>query len=331
MTAPNLILKTVPLASITAANIGVSSGGYGDKILNEYCDKRRKYLGKVLEVTDVHQSEQVMSDIWEMVVNRTVTVWDGAKATTFVSDRVTTDVGTAASAWEVDATKETVTAYRRWLVLKAAPSQAAYAAKECRSRHEASVREERASLLRPAPRRGQLYEVVDGRKYPHGLRGVLFWSGSNKWGESYGLATSDRKLPNGRNADVIFVNPKNLKFIGGDEVDAKVEEVNGRLDHAVLAAYEDSEYKRLLLKEYEALATKWGISLETLVNRTVQVVTEEIAAENKRIDYITQDSWACDGPAYKQVQDEYEMRKTVIEKFERLLKAVAPAPAALAA
>jgi hypothetical protein len=65
----------------------------------------------------------------------------------------------------------------------------------------------------PEMKRGQVWEVVSGRKYPIGARGRVFWWGKNRWGVTVGLATTDRKDANGKNRDVIFVAYGNLRFV----------------------------------------------------------------------------------------------------------------------
>ena len=93
------------------------------------------------------------------------------------------------------------------------PHTADDAAKRSRDEFLAQLAREEEVAKNPPLSRGNKYKIVAGRKYPHGLVGVLFWVGHNTYGVSVGLSTSSRKLPNGRGADVIFTTPGNLEFI----------------------------------------------------------------------------------------------------------------------
>ena len=93
------------------------------------------------------------------------------------------------------------------------PHTADDAAKRSRDEFLAQLAREEEVAKNPLFSRGNKYKIVAGRKYPHGLVGVLFWVGHNTYGVSVGLSTSSRKLPNGRGADVIFTTPGNLEFI----------------------------------------------------------------------------------------------------------------------
>ena len=93
------------------------------------------------------------------------------------------------------------------------PAVADESAKRSRDEFLAQLAREEDVAKNPLFSRGNKYKIVAGRKYPHGLVGVLFWVGHNTYGVSVGLSTSSRKLPNGRGADVIFTTPGNLEFI----------------------------------------------------------------------------------------------------------------------
>jgi hypothetical protein len=318
---------TVPLESLTPANIGHADNEWGRKALADYVARRKKYLGRVLAVVDVDGlTVRRGFDDHDYVKRRTVWVWDSTqstpKITYFVSDEVDNGNTAAASGWAVDATPDVVAASRKWQATVEVTERAEYAASEARKAEDSRLVEAMNALTNPRPRRGQLYEVVGGRKFPKGLRGVLFWAGSNKWGESYGLATSDRKLPNGRNADVIFINPKNLQAVLDDASKKALEDL--REQRKQLDSYEQDAYAKTVATIQADLAKAWGVSLNAVVARTVAVVTDEIAAQEKRMNDISENHWACDGPAYSQVERECEARTNAVKRLSRLLKAIKP-------
>lgn len=236
-TAPTRLFKTVTVDQITKENFSYIT----DEGLAEYKAKRTKFVGCVLTVTDEQTTVQVMSDVWDTEYTRTVTVWDAEQGCprTMTTD---TDLGynsrkrERASVWEVDATPEFVAAYNKWMLEVGIPQSAAQKANDTRRKQEASLKGQIDSILCPNPQRGQVWEVVKGRKFAKGTRGKLFWYGMNQWGESFGLATSDRKDEKGRNADAIFVASGNLAYVPTDEDNAKVALLEKEI--AALDSYE---------------------------------------------------------------------------------------------
>ena len=111
----------------------------------------------------------------------------------------------------------------------------------------------------PPLRRGNKYKIVAGRKYPHGLVGVLFWTGQNAYGISVGLSTSSRKLENGRAADVIFTTPGNLEFVPDADTVAKIEEERANADNVY-----SKKFKEVVNEMTEHLARELSLDAEIL-------------------------------------------------------------------
>lgn len=231
--APTRHFKTITVDEVTKDN-----SIYGtDEALAAYKAKRTEFVGCVLTVTDRSETVRIMSDVWEEEYTRTVTVWDAANrcARTMVTDcKVGYD--RCYSVWDVDATPEAVAAYNEWMLEVGIPQAAAAKANDTRKKQWASLKGQIDGILHPEPRKGQVWEVVKGRKFAKGTRGELFWSGTNQWGESFGLATSDRKDEQGRNADAIFVASTNLAYVPTDEDKAKVALLEEEI--AALDSYE---------------------------------------------------------------------------------------------
>ena len=231
------LFKTVTVDEVTKDN-----SIYGtDEALAAYKAKRTEFVGCVLTVTDRCETVRIMSDVWDDEYTRTVTVWDAANRCvhTMVTD---TQIGwygrnlDRVSVWEVDATPEAVAAYNEWMLEVGIPQAADEKAKETRRKQWAALKGQIDSILSPEPRKGQVWEVVKGRKFAKGTRGKLFWSGTNQWGESFGLATSDRKDEQGRNTDAIFVASGNLAYVPTDEDNAEVALLEQEI--AALDSYE---------------------------------------------------------------------------------------------
>jgi hypothetical protein len=244
------LFKTLPVEQITKDDLNYNS----DEGVAKYKAERTAFVGCVLAVRDDEGTVQVMSDVWDTQYTRTVTVWDAAKGCvrTMVTD---TDFaysrsGERASAWEVDATPEAVANYNKWMVEVGIPQDAASRANDTRRKQWAALTEEVNAILCPKPQRGQVWEVVKGRKFAKGTRGKLFWYGTNQWGESFGLATSDRKDEKGRNLDAIFVASGNLAYVPTDEDNAKVALL--RQEIAGLDAYETRCIAKFIEEKMEA-------------------------------------------------------------------------------
>jgi hypothetical protein len=128
---------------------------------------------------------------------------------------------------------------------------------DCQERH----------AKQPPYRRGNKYKVIAGRKYPHGLVGVLFWTGQNTYGVSVGLSTSSRKLENGRAADVIFTTPGNLQFIPDADTLAKIEEQRASADNVYL-----KKFKEVIDEMLDNLAVELGVDVSVLRQQANMIV-----------------------------------------------------------
>lgn len=150
----------------------------------------------------------------------------------------------------------TIEAWNQYWTNTILPARAGYMASQqlhkMRERIDAAI----SSIEFPSEvRRGQTWVVVRGRKFPHGTVGKVFWVGTNKWGTSAGLATSDRVDPStGRNLDAIFVSTGNLRLVLDDQQEAEVV----RLREQLAATVEGSPvYDQLVQENTRELLDQW--------------------------------------------------------------------------
>jgi hypothetical protein len=180
----------------------------------------------------------------------------------------------------------------------AIPAEAAMLAGQARvNRHHQLGNELEGLRLHPQPKAGQEYKIVYGND--QGVVGKLIWHGKTKWGTRYMLATSDVKLPNGRYVDMVYVHPRNLRWIDPTR-EARRQELGDELRQ--LESYEETVYRAELLRLYYDVAKEWGFDLKTVLTRTAVALREELNSIDQRLRYINENSWACDGPAYTQVE-----------------------------
>jgi len=321
------LFKTVPLSSLTAADIGYRGTDEwtvkrGQEALKKYIVDRKGYLGKVISVADTRRTVQVMSDIWEEWQERTVTVWSDmqGKALTFVSDNWTVGHPAQASAYEVDATPEVVAKYRRWVATVSLPEQATRAAEARRKELEEALDRKREEALYGL-RKGNTYEVVRGRKYPHGTMGVLLWHGENRFGPTAMLATTDRKDAKGRYADVIFINPANLKVADNDALKAELKRIAD--ERANIPAEVDQTYRAVLNERLTATAKEWGVSVEVVTRRAVEVAKEESARLRSRVNEIDSVLSYADGSNFDRDVKTCESLSQQANAYDRLTAALA--------
>jgi hypothetical protein len=186
---------------------------------------------------------------------------------------------------------------RKRFCTESIPAAARKTAKESHDKRHSELQEKRKALwVAHEPKVGVRYRVLNGRN--EGSTGTLFWSGKTKWGTRYALALTDKKLPNGRYADVIFVRPR-------DVVTVNLERDQAAADLAVeisnLKVYENEVFETELMRLYEEAAKEWGVSLTVLLTRTTECINESV---NRTVEYVRDSSethWACDGRAYDQV------------------------------
>lgn len=325
MTTP--LFKTVPVSSLTAAHLGYTGTDEytvkrGQEMLTKYVTTYKSYVGKIISVSDSRRTVQVMSDIWEDWTERTVTVWSDLKgeAVTFVSDSAGYGTPATASAYEVDATPETVAKYRRWVSTVSIPAAAARAA-EAHLKSLEIDNEEKRNRLVSGLHKGRTYRVVRGRKYPHGLMGVLVWHGENRFGPTAMVATSDRKDARGRYADVIFISPNNLEVV---EDDASKAELKRLLDErTTFAAEVEKTYRAEVEKRLTEVAKEWGVSVDTLVRRASEVATEEATKRIERETEMASVLSYADGPNYDNDLAVMKRLTTEAKSYQRLVAALA--------
>jgi len=142
--------------------------------------------------------ERIMSDVWD--IGTFVKVWNPEQQR---PERFClgwyNDHGREATS-EVDATPEVLEAF------------AAYEARQAaeKAEREAAYREAERQAEHDRPARGKIMQVVRGRKIPKGTVGEVVLTGEGQYGPYAMLATTARKLDNGRFADVVFINPAYL-------------------------------------------------------------------------------------------------------------------------
>jgi hypothetical protein len=290
MTTPQI--PSLPWQAMSPALAGYdSSRAFGQDKYKEYMEKREEYRGRVVEMCGRTTYERRGFDGDGDNIHRifvTAMSVDGKSVETFITDAAIVGIGgrdrhcfqpnmkieNRATVWAIDATPDVMVKYKKYLVTVEIPNKAAQEATLTKN-ELIQVLDTNESVLNNTPKRGWVYEVAAGKKFPRGLRGVFFWSGQNKWGVSYGLSTSDRKLPNGRNADVIFVQPKNLKLVATDEKTTAAQAVIQASRDAADTVY-SKKYANVIQEEYTALAEKWGCSVHKLYRRAAEVANQEL-------------------------------------------------------
>jgi len=177
------------------------------------------------------------------------------------------------------------------------PAAARQTAKEAHDKRHLELKQKRESLwVRPEPKVGVRYRVLNGRN--EGSTGTLVWSGKTKWGTRYALALTDKKLPNGRYADVIFLHPRDAVTVDHERDVANAALV---VEMGNLKGYESEAFAAELFRLYEAAAQGWGVSLTSLLIRTVSCLNEDIDRTTEYVRESSSTHWACDGAAYNQV------------------------------
>lgn len=187
--------------------------------------------------------------------------------------------------YEVDATEDTIRAWRRWLVTFKAAEKAYLAMAAAEKNYLADLEIDRIKILH-APNKGAKYKFVRGRKVPLGTTGTLFWYGTNQYGDSWGIALSDAKDPNtGRYTDVVFTKPSNLERVVDAAVQAELDGI------AVKKANVGSVGREAAVKKYAEeivrYAAEWGVPMGLMTDRLLEVAAEmdAVAADfTKRAD-----------------------------------------------
>lgn len=152
--------------------------------------------GLVLEAF-ITRVDRVMSDIYaDQYYAR---VWDpeaGQIRDLLIGSSFELFCGPYGSATE-DATPETLAAAKD---LKEAQAEKARKAREERERKAAEAEAK-------VPRKGRWVRVTKGRKYPKGLEGFCFWTGSGRWGPRAGVQIGDE------DGEVIWIALGNLEAV----------------------------------------------------------------------------------------------------------------------
>lgn len=159
---------------------------------------RTSHEGLVLGAP-VGRDVRIMSDVWEWA--RFVPVWNPTSAKIEevclgYSYGMSSETGESVE----DATlevKAAADAHRAKLAAEKAEREAAYRLAEAQAEHD-------------RPLRGKTMQVVRGRKVPKGTVGTVVITGKSQYGPYAMLATTERKLANGRYADTVFINPAYL-------------------------------------------------------------------------------------------------------------------------
>ena len=184
------------------------------------------FRGAVVRVTEEIRSWSFCDDYRSWPVQR-VTVWNSeTNAAETVEVAGKESFRDSITLWEVDADAGTISAYNAWVATVAAVASAHDEVKRVQDRLTSQTAEKVAEVLNPPLRRGQVWEVAKGRKFPIGATGKVFWWDSGKWGLKVGLATTDRKDERGRNRDVIFVAFDNLRYVPTEADKSDVERLN---------------------------------------------------------------------------------------------------------
>jgi hypothetical protein len=155
---------------------------------------------------------------------------------------------------------------------------------------------------RPEPKVGQVRMIVRGKG--EGKSGKIVWVGKTKWGNRIAVATSDERLPNGRYRDVVYARPAWTKTVDAAR-DARLAELNKILSNCDRKVMEPI-YHRELLRLYREAAAAWNVTEAVLFKRTIEVMEEEIARLKEYDSRLCENHWACDGPAYGQVERQSE-------------------------
>lgn len=170
--------------------------------------------GRVLCVYTV--TERIMSDVWEDVTHAVVyspETWGQKMDYCDIQDTDYLDVRvgytgnyTQDYSAKVDAPADII---KKWKFEK---EQAAI-----RQQHAESERI--AHGIRRKVTVGKMVKVTRGRKVKQGTVGYVFWVGDKGYGESAGIAVTQKKVKNGKYeswADVVFVNTDYLHVLGSE-------------------------------------------------------------------------------------------------------------------
>lgn len=182
----------------------------------------------------------------------------------------------------VDAPEDTIRAWRRWLVTFRAAERANLAASAAEENHLLELKTNRNKILL-APNKGGQYRFVRGVKIPLGTVGTLFWYGTNKYGESWGIALSDAKDPNtGRYTDVVFTKPSNLERVIDAAVQAELDGIAA--EKAKVASVGKDAWVNQYTEDILKYAAEWKVPMDVMTARLLEIADEmdAVAADFNR-------------------------------------------------
>ena len=177
------------------------------------------YKGRVVQVRT--QCERIMSD-----------VWDDVQSALVYSPETKGEHGQYNDyKWVfVCCYGDTVGKFAKAVVDAPEGHLAAYIASEAaeRARIQKMEQELRDSETRKWPSKGKVVEVVKGHKVPKGTKGLVFWEGNNRYGNTVGIALNPEKgnvvrhSKTYRNSYVntVFVSVSNVVVVGSESQEA---------------------------------------------------------------------------------------------------------------
>lgn len=201
-----------------------------------------------------------------------------------------------------------------------------YAEAQIQARRAAIMQEYRELAKHPAPKPGQVYEVISGMR--SGDTGMLIWAGSTKWGKQFMLAASEEKLPNGRYAHVFYSRPSNLRWIDPTrdarraELDKEMQELSPVDPVDNFSPRKQTIFAAELLRQYEELAKSCNVPITLLLKRTLIAINEEVKQTKEYLDDLVANHWACDGPAYEDVLQRSRAFDRYIKRLKRAIAVI---------
>jgi hypothetical protein len=246
-----------------------------DDIRRKPSDHRRRinHAGKVVSVREILEPQGEFSG-YANLYKYEVTVFDPEtlKQEVFVDISVCeSNIAKTFTTYGVDAAEDTIRAWRKWLVTFKAAEKANLAAEAAKKNYLLGLEIDRNKILH-APNKGGKYKFVRGVKIPLGTVGTLFWYGTGKYGESWGIALSDAKDSTGRYTDVVFTKPSNLERVIDAAVQSELDEIAAK-KAKVASVGEDAwvgQYAADILK----YAAEWSVPMDAMTARLLEIADE---------------------------------------------------------
>ena len=186
------------------------------------------FAGRVIK-TYTDMSVRIMSDVWADMYMAVVYSPETKGTTKFnvctqSSDFITICLGNTEFGSDKDATVDAPEELKNLYAVHL--EQVRLEREQQKLQQEQERREQEHKNFLERVEKGRVVEVVKGRKVPLGVKGYVFWEGSDSYGTAkIGIATSTRKERKPSRSgkvfesfvDVIFVAKSNCKVIGEDE------------------------------------------------------------------------------------------------------------------